>query len=416
MAESYSIAVKARDLLNSLLAIPADVSRGEERFYAAIAVTVPPALLVHAGYIFLFAYWAIWPLVIFNVFSVVNFTAAIIFVRQRRFVLATILSLGEVIVHSSLVIVFIGWGFGAQYLILVSFVGVATNTWSKRRMTVVIGLMYIPFFVGWYYYTEAFLPLTTPPSLQLAVINILNIVFTFLVVGGSLMYLVSEAEAANKANEDLLNNVLPRPIAARLKHDKSTIADDFQNASILFADLAGFTPMSQHLKPSELVEMLDTIFTRFDGLVDQYGLEKIKTIGDEYMVAAGIPIPREDHAEALANFAVAMRDSLADYQKAHGIDLQMRIGLNSGPVVAGVIGTRRFLYDLWGDSVNTASRMQSHGIAGEIHVTRATRDLLEGKYTFVDRGLVEIKGKGPIQTYLLRPNPTVAPDSPAMLH
>jgi adenylate cyclase len=148
--------------------------------------------------------------------------------------------------------------------------------------------------------------------------------------------------------------------------------------------------------------MLDAIFSRFDELVDQYGLEKIKTIGDEYMVASGIPIPREDHAEALANFALAMRDSLAAYNAAKDIDLQMRIGLNSGPVVAGVIGKRRFLYDLWGDSVNTASRMESHGIPGEIQVSAATRKLLGGRFTFADRGTISIKGKGPMRTYLLQ--------------
>ncbi len=150
--------------------------------------------------------------------------------------------------------------------------------------------------------------------------------------------------------------------------------------------------------------MLDDIFSNFDDLVDQYGLEKIKTIGDEYMVASGIPIPRDDHAEALAHFALAMRDSLAAYREKNGVDLQMRIGLNSGPVVAGVIGKRRFLYDLWGDSVNTASRMESHGIPGEIQVTQATRDLLVGTFSFVDRGVIDIKGKGPMQTYLLQPN------------
>jgi len=216
------------------------------------------------------------------------------------------------------------------------------------------------------------------------------------------MYLVSEAESANQANEDLLNNVLPRPIATRLKQAPITIADGFQNASILFADLTGFTRLSSKLAPDDLVQMLDTIFSRFGGLVDQYGLEKIKTIGDEYMVASGIPIPRDDHAQALANFALAMRDSLDEHNQIAGINLQLRIGLNSGPVVAGVIGKRRFLYDLWGDSVNTASRMESHGIPGEIQVTEATRDLLDGRFSFIDRGLIDIKGKGPMRTYLLQ--------------
>ena len=132
--------------------------------------------------------------------------------------------------------------------------------------------------------------------------------------------------------------------------------------------------------------------------------ERLKTIGDAYMAAAGLPQPREDHAQALADFALAMRDSLAEYRETNDVDLRMRIGINSGPVVAGVIGKRRFLYDLWGDSVNTASRMESHGIPGEIQVTEATRDLLDGQFTFIDRGVIDIKGKGPMQTYLLQPN------------
>ena len=293
----------------------------------------------------------------------------IILLKHQRFVLVFLLRASEVIIHQTLVIIFIGWGFGAQYLILVTFVMTVTNTWLKRWMNIGLSALYIAVFIGWYYYTEFFPSLAAAPPLQLAIINILITSFSFFLIGGSLMYLVSEAESANQANEDLLNNVLPRPIATRLKQAPITIADGFQNASILFADLTGFTRLSSKLAPDDLVQMLDTIFSRFDGLVDQYGLEKIKTIGDEYMVASGIPIPRDDHAQALANFALAMRDSLDEHNQIAGTNLQLRIRLNSGPIVAGVIGKRRFLYDLWGDSVNTASRMESHGIPGEIQVT-----------------------------------------------
>ena len=222
------------------------------------------------------------------------------------------------------------------------------------------------------------------------------------------LYLAQQAEEAlaleHAKSEALLNNVMPTVIANRLKEDHGTIADDFANASILFADLAGFTPMSATLSPAELVNLLDTIFSRFDELVDQYGLEKIKTVGDEYMVASGIPTPRDDHAEALAHFALAMRDSLSEFNQRNNTDLQIRIGLNSGPVIAGVIGKRRFLYDLWGDSVNTASRMESHSIPGKIQISEATRQLLDGKFTVEDRGVIEVKGKGSMQTYFLESN------------
>jgi class 3 adenylate cyclase len=398
----------ATPALNSLWerwsAVPPGLSRDKERLHNTLALSLPQGWLVHFFYIFLFAFWGIWPLAVFNILSVLIYTVAVFFWRQQRYGLALWPVAIELIIHSTLVIIFIGWGFGAQYYILTLLMGSAINTWFERRTLIITGISYTLLFIGWYYYTVFFTPLYTVPALQLAVFNILNIVAVFSIIVRIPINLVAETDRANKANEDLLNNVLPKPIAARLKKKESTIADGFQNASILFADLTGFTRLSLKLKPDDLVQMLDVIFSRFDELVDQCGLEKIKTIGDEYMVASGIPIPRDDHAQALANFALAMRDSLDEYAQASNIDLQMRIGINSGPVVAGVIGKRRFLYDLWGDSVNTASRMESHGIPGKIQVTEATRDLLDGRFTFVDRGMIDIKGKGPMQTYLLQPN------------
>ena len=369
-----------------------------------MAVALLPALLGHVYMLFLFAYWGVWPLAVFNVFSILIWTAGIILWRQQRFTAATLLTTTELIVHTTLVIIYIGWGFGTQYVILVHMMAFTLNTWYGRWTLFGTFALYTLLFIGWYYYTVFYPPLAIVPELQLAIINVFNIVLVFATITLLIRYLVAAADRANEANEELLNNVLPKTIAARLRKKEPTIADGFQNASILFADLTGFTRLSLKLKPDDLVEMLDTIFSRFDELVDQYGLEKIKTIGDEYMVAAGIPIPREDHAKALANFALAMRDSLEEYNQMAGTNLQLRIGINSGPVVAGVIGKRRFLYDLWGDSVNTASRMESHGIPGEIQVSEATRDLLDGQFSFVDRGIIDVKGKGPMQTYLLQRN------------
>jgi class 3 adenylate cyclase/lipoprotein signal peptidase len=364
------------------------------------------AWLMYLLYVFVFAFWGVWPLVISGSFSVLILTVMIFLSRQQHMILTAWMGLLSAAVSNTFVMIFIGWGLGAQYSVFTVSALNVINPWYERRFVIGMNAFYVLLYIGWYYYSLIFPPLYTVPPLQLAVFNIINIVMTFIVIGVITMSLLAESDRANKANEDLLNNVLPRSIATRLKKKEPTIADGFQNASILFADLAGFTPVSQKMTPDELVEMLDAIFSRFDELVDQYGLEKIKTIGDEYMVASGIPIPREDHAQALADFALAMRDSLTEYSTAKNVDLQMRIGINSGPVVAGVIGKRRFLYDLWGDSVNTASRMESHGIPGEIQVTEATRDLLEvnSRFTFIDRGIIDIKGKGPMQTYLLQPN------------
>jgi class 3 adenylate cyclase len=179
------------------------------------------------------------------------------------------------------------------------------------------------------------------------------------------------------------------------------IADGVDSASVMFADIVGFTVLSAQRAPEQVVAMLNGVFTRLDALVDAFGLEKIKTIGDAYMVASGIPTPRKDHAQVLARFALAARDELAEHNLTTDTPVQLRIGINSGPVVAGVIGRRRFLYDLWGDTVNTASRMESHGIPGQIQITETTRALLDGEFACTERGVIDVKGKGPTRTWLL---------------
>jgi class 3 adenylate cyclase len=179
------------------------------------------------------------------------------------------------------------------------------------------------------------------------------------------------------------------------------IADHFDEASVLFADVVDFTPMSADMSPSDLVGLLNNLFSVFDGFVAELGIEKIKTAGDEYMVAAGVPKPRADHAHAAAELALRIRDHVVANPIA-GHRLEMRVGIHSGPLVAGIIGTGKFAYDLWGDTVNTASRMESGGIPGRIQVTPATYELLAGnRYSFEPRGTIEVKGKGSMETWLL---------------
>jgi guanylate cyclase len=201
--------------------------------------------------------------------------------------------------------------------------------------------------------------------------------------------------------EGLLRNILPGSIAERLKANPETIADQFTAASVLFADVVDFTPRSESLPPAEVVGLLDRLFSHFDTLAERHGLEKIKTIGDAYMVAAGVPIPRSDHARALALLALEMVEAMRPDGAVADLELQLRIGINSGPVVAGVIGHKRFQYDLWGDAVNTASRMESHGTAGGIQITRATYDLLRDEFVCERRGTVSVKGKGEMETWYL---------------
>jgi adenylate cyclase len=232
-------------------------------------------------------------------------------------------------------------------------------------------------------------------------------------VGGTIVFTLLAAFAAQRTNalaalreeqvkaENLLLNILPRSIAEKLKTDTRRIADQFSSASILFADVVDFTPLAERLPPEEVVGVLDHLFSHFDVLAERYELEKIKTIGDCYMVAAGVPTPRPDHARALALMALDMQTAMRSHDEFGHLGLGLRIGINSGPVVAGVIGRKRFLYDLWGDAVNTASRMESHGTSGRIQITEATKELLDGEFVCEPRGTIPVKGKGEMEVWYL---------------
>ncbi|MBD2014763.1 PAS domain S-box protein [Microcoleus sp. FACHB-53] len=203
-------------------------------------------------------------------------------------------------------------------------------------------------------------------------------------------------------SEQLLLNILPKAIADQLKQNPGSLAERFDEATVLFADIVGFTPISAHTSPEKLVNLLNEIFSTFDQLAEQHGLEKIKTIGDAYMLAGGLPMIRLDHAEAVAQMALDMQREIAHQAIQLSVPVQLRIGINTGPVVAGVIGIKKFIYDLWGDTVNTASRMESHGLPGCIQVTATTYHRCKEKFIFEERGVVPVKGKGDMLTYLLK--------------
>jgi class 3 adenylate cyclase len=212
---------------------------------------------------------------------------------------------------------------------------------------------------------------------------------------------LAELKLEREKSERLLLSILPQKIADRLKNGEETIAESFAQVTVLFADLAGFTEFSQNVDARNLVELLDEIFSAFDDLAARLGVEKIKTIGDAYMAVAGLPVPRADHADAVASLALGMQEAFQGVLAERGLPLELRIGMHSGPVVAGVIGRQKFAYDLWGNTVNLASRMESSGEAKRIHVSAATRALLGERFLFADRGEVAIKGKGPMQTFFL---------------
>jgi class 3 adenylate cyclase len=239
-------------------------------------------------------------------------------------------------------------------------------------------------------------------------LNVLGVTATAYLL---LQYFVRAREREQARSEALLLNVLPATVAARLKDEEGVIADAHDEVTVLFADIVGFTQLAGRLSPRDVVALLDRVFACWDALALRHGVEKIKTIGDAYMAAAGIPLPREDHAEAIAEMALAMRPEARRCAAEAGVSLEVRIGLDSGSVVAGVIGRAKFIYDLWGDTVNTASRMESHAPPGAIQVTERAHGRLRRAYELRPHGVVDVKGKGPMETFLLagRRAPTAAP-------
>ncbi|HUF38667.1 MAG TPA: adenylate/guanylate cyclase domain-containing protein [Anaerolineales bacterium] len=234
---------------------------------------------------------------------------------------------------------------------------------------------------------------------------VLNICAPILCAFLLLHYFVGEKNRAyellgleREKSERLLLNVLPRAIADLLKEHNRQIARHFDEVTVLFADLAGFTELSETMRPRETVDLLNEVFTYFDRLVERYGVEKIRTVGDGYMAAAGVPVPMPDHAIAMANLALEMVDYIDGHRNGR---LQIRIGMNSGEAVAGIVGTTKFHYDLWGDAVNIAARMESHGVPGKIQIARGSYERIKDRFACTSRGQVDIKGKGPMETWFL---------------
>lgn len=281
------------------------------------------------------------------------------------------------------------WGLVPVLGAFVAFGGRWAAFWLSVFLVALILSVIIPTWVEPLY--------SWPDPEALGLFNFVGITaFIFTVIA----YFLRQRDRFQRQSDDLLHNILPDDAVVRLKQSSAMIADQFDEVSVLFADVVDFTPMSASMTPAELVGLLNGIFSVFDDLVMENRLEKIKTIGDEYMVAAGVPTPRDDHALVIADLAVSMRDYVAGHEFA-GHSIRLRIGIHSGPVVAGIIGHRKFSYDLWGDTVNTASRMESHGVAGEIQITSATHQLIMDRFACVRRGMISVKGKGEVETWYL---------------
>lgn len=247
------------------------------------------------------------------------------------------------------------------------------------------------------------------PASTISVFSAINLICFAGYVVGMMLYFVKKQEFLmmvvrdeKSRSEALLLNILPKEIADRLKRDERLISDRYSDVSIMFADVVGFTPLSAKMQPIQLVELLNEVFSYFDSLVEEYGLEKIKTIGDCYMVAAGVPRQRADHAQVLVRMALRVQSHMQTHRFGQGIQISFRIGINSGPVVAGVIGHKKFAYDLWGDAVNTASRMESYGTGGTVQITQTTYDLIASSFVCEAGGKIQIKGKGEMPVWFVR--------------
>ena len=375
--------------------------------YAAATVV---GLFVHASLLVIFTVLGVWPMALFNIGSVAVFIAVRIFFQRGRMGTGMVLAITEVVVHQVLAVYFCGWSPGFQYYLL----SVAPLTLMLPGIRPKVGYFFaaIPLLT--------FVTLATLDALTARVapyafpeplgrfIGFFNELFSFAVLWVFVAFYRHGAELAEVAlasvverSERLLYGILPPAIVERLREKPGVVADAFDEVTVLFADLVGFTPLAQRMSPDALVVLLDGIFASFDDLVTSRGLEKIKTIGDAYMVAGGVPAARADHAAAMADLSLALRDALAAHAARVGEPLAIRIGMHTGPVVAGVIGKSKFAYDLWGDAVNTAARMESHGEPGKIHITEATVAALGDAWVVEERGSIEVKGKGAMRTFWL---------------
>jgi adenylate cyclase len=359
------------------------------------AGTLPFTMLWSAIYLLVHVPFAAAVPAFYSVFTLVS-TAFFAWTRSLEFYRSTQLLL--ILILPWLVTIALG-GFQQSSVVIIwaALCPLGSLLLEEIRRT----LLWILGFVALLVATALLQPYLTPADLPHSFVTwffVLNVGSVIAITFGLLYYFVGRRNFFQERSEMLLLNILPREISEALKTETRAIAAHYDDTSILFADIVGFTPMAATLKPLTLVDLLNDVFQCFDALVDKYDLEKIKTIGDCYMVAAGVPRGRADHAQALVNFALDIQAEIGR-RTFGGRTLTFRIGINSGPVVAGVIGRKKFIYDLWGDTVNMASRMESHGRSGVIQITRNTYDLVSGEFDCEARGTIEVKGAGTVETW-----------------
>ena len=387
---------------------PPDMARDYARMHSGAKIGYALGVLIHGLVVPLFFVLDQPVLAYYNAGSTVISACCFALHLNSREAVAFVIIMVETAVATVLATVYLGLGpgfflytvMGPLYTPLVAFL-------PRMVKSAIIGAMSIGF-VGLMIYGIQVAPVAPIPAhwvTLFAIVNGSTVVLLVLAVVLTYHNAVNQAEEALEAeyekSEALLHNIMPVEVADRLKENPEVIADHHRAVTILFADIVGFTEMSANSSPADLVGMLNEVFSRFDALVEAEGLEKIKTIGDAYMVVAGLPQAREDHAPAMARLALAMQAETEAYSRDADRPLQIRIGINSGEVVAGVIGRKKFAYDLWGDTVNVAARMEGHGVAGRIQVSAETCELLGDAFVTEPRGEIEVKGKGMMEAFFV---------------
>ena len=303
---------------------------------------------------------------------------------------------------ASVFIYLLGWDpfFHLWYMNLaILLIAVPIKIAIKAGLAGSFTLLYCFMFVFWADRT----PVIEASPLLLNILGVSNIVGSLLILGLPMGMYAIELVKEREKSERLLLNIMPKDIADQLKQADDLIALDNPEVSVLIADIVSFTALAENTSAKRLVGLLNDLFTRFDDLSERHGVEKIKTMGDSYMIVAGLPNPRDDHAEVLAKMSVEMLKIASEFKDHEGNPINLRIGLHSGSAISGVIGRSKFAFDLWGDTVNTAARLESHGEPGQVHVSKVTHDLLKEKMAFSKPRTVELKGKGEMETYLLQP-------------
>jgi class 3 adenylate cyclase len=385
--------------------LPPNTARFDQRKYYSMLIANFMAFVLHFVWIFVFEL-----LSRINIVSIFIFLFCIALLRLRGLILtAVLIGMTEVLVHQGIAIYFLGWGYGFQYYLLVIVAFAFMMNFQPMAIPAGMFLVCLFSFLGFYYHVQYWrdphvdLGATVQETFLMA-----NVTSAFAILA-IMSYVYSEAariaeaklDVEKQKSEKLLLNILPAPIAERLKENNCIIADHFDSTTVMFSDIVGFTAMSERVAPAELVNYLNRMFSAFDDLAEKYGLEKIKTIGDAYMVAGGFPEKRACHARDVSAMALEMLEVVERHNDGVHQPVSIRVGIHTGPAVAGVIGIKKFAYDVWGDTVNTASRMEASGMPGRIQLSEQAAHLLGDEFLLEERGLVELKGKCSMKTYWL---------------